>query len=125
KNDIIRFGKKTTQRKNLPAHWDGTASSYRWRKDGRKIYFTDPLRGTVQLFELEWKQAIAVNTLPNIAQISEGQFDITSVVGEVDGSLIVTSTTLTRATEIYRYDLKKKALTAITDVNDNHYNRLA
>lgn len=125
KNDIVLFDKKTTQRKNLTAHWDGTVSSYRWSKDGRKIYFTAPVRGTVQLFEVEWKQAIAGNTLPRITQISEGQFDITGIVGEVDGNLIVTSTTLTRATEIYRYDLKKKALTAITDVNDNHYNRLA
>lgn len=125
KNDIVLFDKKTTQRKNLTAHWDGTVSSYRWSKDGRKIYFTAPVRGTIQLFEVEWKQAIAGSTLPRITQISEGQFDITGIVGEVDGNLIVTSTTLTRATEIYRYDLKKKKLTAITGVNDHHYNRLA
>src|SRR5690606_3281887 len=58
-------------------------------------------------------------------QISEGQFDIGGIVGEVKDGLIVTSTTMTRATEIYTYDLKRKALSPITTVNDDTYNTLA
>lgn len=125
KNDIIVFDKTTTQRKNLTAHWDGTINAYIWSKDGRKIYFTAPVRGTVQLFEINLPKRFTRDAQPEIKQISEGQFDIADIAGEVDGGLIVTSTTMTRATEVYRYDFKKKALAAITKVNDGVYSHLA
>ncbi|MFD2894834.1 S9 family peptidase [Sphingobacterium arenae] len=125
KNDIILFDKATTQRKNLTAHWDGTVNSYIWSKDGRKIYFTAPVRGTVQLFEIALPKNSARNTSSKITQISDGEFDIAGIVEEVDGGLVVASTTMTRATEVYKYDFKKKTLVAITKVNDDIFNDLA
>src|SRR5690606_14819413 len=67
----------------------------------------------------------AQNSQPKVAQLSEGQFDIGGIVGEVDGGLIVTSTTMTRAAEIYKYDFQRKALLSITGVNDAAYERIA
>lgn len=125
KNDIVVFDKATTQRKNLTAHWDGTVNSYIWSKDGRKIYFTAPVRGTVQLFEISIPKRFVRDGQPEIKQISEGQFDVVSILGEIDGGLVVTSTTMTRAAEVYRYDFKKKTLAAITKVNDGVYDHLA
>lgn len=124
KNDLIVFDKRTTKRKNLTAHWDGTVSSYLWSRTSRKIYFTAPVLGTIQLFEVAIPQGTARNATPDIIQISKGEFDITGIIGEVNGDLIVTSTTMTRATEVYRYDIKKRRLTAITNVNDVVYNQL-
>src|SRR5690606_21329329 len=125
KNDIVVFDKATTQSKNLTGQWDGTINSYVWAEDGRKIYFTAPVRGTIQLFEIELPKSFTRNTSTKITQISEGDFDIGSIVGEVEGGLVVTSTTMTRATEIYRYDFRKKGLTAITHVNDGIFSGLA
>lgn len=121
KNDIIIFDKASSQRLNLTAHWDGTVNSFIWSKDNRKIYFVAPSKGTVQLFELTVPTNLKNKSLASIKQISEGNFDITGIVGQVANQLIVTSTKFTRATEIYKYDLANKTLTALTTVNDKMY----
>lgn len=121
KNDIIIFDKASSQRLNLTAHWDGTVNSFIWSKDNRKIYFVAPSKGTVQFFELTVPTNLKNKSLASIKQISEGNFDITGIVGQVANQLIVTSTKFTRATEIYKYDLANKTLTALTTVNDKMY----
>ena len=125
KNDIIVFDKASSQRLNLTAHWDGTVNSFTWSKDNRKIYFVAPAKGTVQLFELIVPTNFKNKSLASIKQISEGNFDITGIVGQVDNQLIVTSTKFTRATEVYRYDLKSKKLTPLTTVNDKMYAQIS
>lgn len=125
KNDIIVFDKASSQRLNLTAHWDGTVNSFTWSKDNRKIYFVAPSKGTVQLFELVVPTNFKNKSLASIKQISEGNFDITGIIGQVDNQLIVTSTKFTRATEVYRYDLKSKKLTPLTTVNDNMYAQIS
>lgn len=121
KNDIVLFDKSSSQRLNLTAHWDGTVNSFIWSKDNRKIYFTAPVKGTVQLFELTVPANLKTKAFPQIQQISSGEFDITGIVGQSDNALIVTSTKLTHAPEVYRYDLSKKELKPVTTVNDELY----
>ncbi|MGJ1365161.1 S9 family peptidase [Sphingobacterium spiritivorum] len=121
KNDIVLFDKSSSQRLNLTAHWDGTVNSFIWSKDNRKIYFTAPVKGTVQLFELTIPANLKTKAFPQIQQISSGEFDITGIVGQSDNALIVTSTKLTHAPEVYRYDLSKKELKPVTTVNDELY----
>ncbi|MGJ1499074.1 S9 family peptidase [Sphingobacterium spiritivorum] len=121
KNDIVLFDKSSSQRLNLTAHWDGTVNSFIWSKDNRTIYFTAPVKGTVQLFELTIPANLKTKAFPQIQQISSGEFDITGIVGQSDNALIVTSTKLTHAPEVYRYDLSKKELKPVTTVNDELY----
>jgi len=121
KNDIIIFDKASNQRVNLTAHWDGTVNSFIWSKDSRRIYFTAPTKGTVQLFELDPPRNTKSKSLPKITQISAGQFDITGITGIAGNSLIVTSTKLTHAPEVFRFDLGTKSLSPITKVNDQLY----
>lgn len=121
KNDIVLFDKSSSQRLNLTAHWDGTVNSFIWSKDNRKIYFTAPVKGTVQLFELTIPANLKTKAFPQIQQISSGEFDITGIVGQSDNALIVTSTKLTHAPEVYHYDLSKKELKPVTTVNDELY----
>lgn len=125
KVDILLFDKGSSQRINLTGHWDGTVNSFIWSKDNRKIYFTAPVRGTVQLFVIEVPSNLKNKALPKVQQISDGQFDISGIVGETDGGLVVTSTTMTRATELFVYHLQQKKLTPITGVNDQIYAGLA
>lgn len=125
KNDIILFDKGSAQRFNLTADWDGTVNSFAWSKDNRKIYFTAAVRGTIQLFEIAVPNKMNQRALPPIQQISEGNFDITGIVAEHKGGLIVSSTKLTRATEIFLYRFKQKDLQPITQVNDAAYAQMA
>lgn len=121
KNDIIVFDKSSSQRLNLTSHWDGTVGSFTWSKDNRKIYFTAAVKGTVQLFSVNVPANFNLKSLPIIEQISEGQFDITGIVGEAKDGLVITSTSMTRATEVYFYDFKTKNRSPLTTVNDKAY----
>lgn len=126
KNDIVLLdpGRPDVKR-NLTAHMDLTINSFVWSKDGRKIYFTAPVKGTVQLFEVAVPPNLMTRDLPVIAQISEGQFDVAGIVGEYDDGLVITSTKMTRATEVYRYSFQDKQLRPITTVNDEAYSQIA
>lgn len=123
KNDIILLDPSSGKRINLTEAWDGTVNSFVWSKDGSKIYFTAPTRGTVQLFAVNLSRR--KKAVPHVQQISDGAFDIGAIVGETEEGLVVTSTTMTRAAEVYLYHLKKRTLAAITHVNDAIFGRLA
>lgn len=121
KVDVILTNPSTGQKLNLTGHWDGTVNSFSWSKDNKKIYFTAPVKGTVQLFAIHIPVNWNNRALPAIEQISEGQFDISGIVGETKEGLVVTMTKMTRATEVFLYDFKTKSLKAITHVNDDKY----
>lgn len=121
KNDILVQDFKSSLVLNLTAHWDGTVNSYKWSKDGRKIFFTAPTKGTIQLFEVEVPTNFMVRSLPLIKQLSDGVFDITGIVGELTDGFVVTSTKMTRAQEVYVFDLKKNDLIPVSTANDAQY----
>ncbi len=110
---ILQNGVKT----NLTKQWDGTVEKYSWSQNGKELYFTAPIDGTIQLF----KVAIPVKGLPQIKQITEGQFDITNIIGQSANLLIVTRTDMNHATEIYSVDLKTGKMAQITHANDALY----
>ena len=117
KQDIIVRVKNRDH--NLTAHWDGTVNSFKWSQDGKTIYFIAPVDGTVQLFQ------VSVNTKskakPKIKQLTKGQFDVNGIVAALDKHLVVTRNSMNEAREIYRFDLKKKKLSALTEVNKAFY----
>lgn len=121
KNDIIIADPTTGEKLNLTSHWDGTVDSYIWSKDNKIIYFVAPTKGTVQLYSVDVPVNLHVRSLPKITQISDGKYDIASIVGENKDGLIVTSTTMTRAAEIFQYSFKTKKIEQITKVNDDLY----
>lgn len=113
KNDIIvRQGDVEI---NLTKHWDGTVNTYKWSNDGSKIYFSAPVKGTVQLFEVDVN--FKTKKLPTIKQITQGQFDIAGLYAIVGHQAIVTKTDMNHAAEIYAVDLKTGALTQLTNEN--------
>ncbi len=116
KNDIIvRRGSKTT---NLTQSWDGTVNTFTWSHDGNRIYFTAPVDGTVQLFEID------ASGRSKPGQITRGDFDITGIVGQAVNELIVTRTDMNHAAELFKVNLANGALTQLTRVNDNAYQKL-
>ena len=121
KNDIIvRQGDVEL---NLTKHWDGTVNTYKWSNDGRKIYFSAPIGGTVQLFEVDVN--LKSKKLPTIKQITKGQFDISGLYAIVGNQAIVTRTDMNHAAEIYSVDLNSGALTQLTNENKAIFDSIA
>ena len=118
KNDIVM--RKGDQQTNLTEHWDGTVSAFRWSNDGKKIYFIAPISGTIQLFEL----TLPKKGLAEIRQITNGQWDVTSMVGQSGNTMAVTRTDMNHAAEIYTVNLKNGDMVQLTHANDAVYTSL-
>ena len=121
KNDLIVSFKG--QNSNLTAGWDGTVDDYLWSADAKKIYFTAAVDGTKQLFEVNFpgltKIAVSVN------QVTNGDFDVNDLVGFSGNSIIVTRSDMNHASELFSFDLKKKAWKQLSNVNTEVFNSLA
>jgi dipeptidyl aminopeptidase/acylaminoacyl peptidase len=121
KNDIIVRNGEIVQ--NLTAQWDGTVNHFKWSVDGKKIFFTAAVEGTIQLFEVDYP-GLSKKT-PVVKQITKGDFDITGMVGQVGNTMVVTRTDMNHAAEIYTVDLKSGQLKQLTFVNDAVYSKLS
>ncbi len=120
KNDIIvRFKGMDI---NLTANWDGTVDNILWSNDGKKVYFTAPVDGTKQLFEVNFPGLTKIAIM--VKQVTNGDFDINDLVGFSGDNIIVTRTDMNHAAEIYSYNLKKKSWLKITKTNDEAYAKL-
>lgn len=120
KNDIaVKNGSVIT---NLTRNWDGTVSHFRWSADGKKIFFTSPKEGTIQLFEVDYPGL--TKKMPVVKQITSGDFDITGITGQAGNSLIVTRTDMNHATEIYSVNLANGQMTQLSHVNDVVYSKI-
>ena len=121
KNDIVVSVKGKSI--NLTADWDGTVDSFIWSTDGKKVYFIAPIDGTKQLFEVNFPKTAKTNLV--VKQLTDGDFDVSDLVGQVGNAIIVARTDMNHAAEIYSYDLKKKLWQQLTHVNTATYSTLA
>jgi dipeptidyl aminopeptidase/acylaminoacyl peptidase len=113
KNDIIVSFKGMNI--NLTANWDGTVESFLWSADGKKVYFKAAIDGTIQLFEVDFPGL--TRKIPVVTQLTNGDFDITGLVGLSGDSIIVTRSDMNHSAEIYSYNLKKKTWLQLSNVN--------
>ena len=121
KNDIIvRFKGMDI---NLTANWDGSVESFKWSPDGKKIYFTAAIDGTIQLFEVNFHGLTKIAV--TVKQVTSGDFDVHAIVGISVDNIIVSRTDMNHAVEIYSYNLKKKTWLQLTKTNDETYSKLA
>jgi dipeptidyl aminopeptidase/acylaminoacyl peptidase len=124
KNDIIV--RLDDNKVNLTANWDGTVNGFYWSNDGKSIFFTAPVLGTVQLFELPLpKRKKGTYQLNEPRQITKGQFDIRGIVGQNEKTLVVGRGDMNHATELYTVDIKKGEMKQLTHENDSYYNSIS
>lgn len=118
KNDIIVNieGKHT----NLTASWDGTVNSFVWQDKGEKIYFIAPIGGTVQLFEID-----VTSKSKQPKQITNGQFDVSGIIGQTKNTLVVNRRDMNHAVELYTVNVENGEMKQLTHVNDATYNSIA
>ncbi|MFZ4679153.1 MAG: S9 family peptidase [Flavobacterium sp.] len=121
KNDIIVSFKGMDI--NLTANWDGSVESFKWSPDGKKIYFTAAIDGTIQLFEVNFPGLTKIAV--TVKQVTSGDFDVHAIVGISDDNIIVSRTDMNHSNEIYSYNLKKKTWLQLTKTNDETYSKLA
>lgn len=121
KNDIKVISKGITS--NLTAQWDGTVNSFIWADDNRNIFFTAPINGTIQLFKVDFPGL--TKKLPVVEQLTDGEWDITGIVGQNGNKLVLTRTSMNRAADLYTYDIETKSWSQLTDVNKTIYDKIA
>ena len=119
KDIVVRIGSTIM---NLTQQWDGTVESFLWSKDGKKIYFTAATNGTIQLFEVDFPGL--TRKMPQVKQLTKGDFDITSIVGQSGNTLVVTRTDMNHAAELYAANPDTGALSQLTHVNDGIYSAI-
>ncbi len=117
KNDIIVHHKGMDI--NLTAGWDGTVDSFTWSADGKKVYFTAAVDGTKQLFEVNFPGLTKIAV--KVTQITDGYFDVNTIVDVAGDKIILERADMNHATEIYSYEPKKKVWAQLTKVNDKFY----
>lgn len=121
KNDIKVISKGIAS--NLTAQWDGTVNSFIWASDKKNIYFTAPVNGTIQLFKVDFPGLS--KKMPVVEQLTDGEWDITGIVGQSGDKLVLTKTSMNRAADLFTYDVETKSWTQITDVNKSIYDTVA
>ena len=107
---------------NLTEKWDGTINSFTWGENGKVIYFVAPVGGTVHIFQIEVPRSN--NMAPKMKQITEGQFDVNGIVGQVGNTLVVNRNDMNHAREIYTLEINSGKLTQLTHVNDEAYSKI-
>jgi dipeptidyl aminopeptidase/acylaminoacyl peptidase len=118
KQDIVVYDGATKQ--NLTAQNDLIhVESFKWSEDDRNIFFIAAVDGTLQLFQVNYPGLTRMAV--GIRQITKGDFDITSIVGQVGNNLVVTRTDFNHATELYTVNLSNQSITQLTHVNDEIY----
>ena len=121
KQDIVvmKDGKKI----NLTAHRDDIhVSSYKWSNDGKSIYFIAPVYGTEQLFTISYN---GINSAkPEIKQLTQGDFDITGIIGQSNNTLVVSRTDMNQAAELYTVDISSGKMKQLTFTNYAVYERI-
>ena len=111
---------------NLTKDWDGTVRSFMWSNDGSKIFFTAPVLGTVQLFEVElpkFKNPKDVESMVSVKspkQLTEGQFDVRGIIGQSGNKLVLSRGDMLNPTELFTFNLKKSGWIQLTSFNEAH-----
>lgn len=122
KNDIVIRDLKSGVKVNLTAAWDESVNSFVFSQDDSKIYFLAVRNATEQLFSVDVKTPSA--TAQSITQITKGQWDVASIIGQSGNKLIVTRTDMNHAAEVYSVDLSTGNMQKLSNINDKIYNHV-
>lgn len=117
---VVMHGKYTI---NLTGHADQIhVDNFKWAEDGRNIFFIAPVDGTLQLFSVN--DIGLTKAIPVIKQLTKGDFNIKSIIGETGQELVVMKEDFNRAAEIFKVNITTGKLTQLTHVNDDIYKNI-
>lgn len=118
KQDLVVVNNGT--RTNLTGLRDDIhVESFKWSTDDRNLFFIAPVNGTLQLFVVDNPGMLM--KVPDVKQITKGDFDIAAIVAQTGDKLIVSRTDINHAAELYTVDINTGSMTQLTHVNDEAY----
>lgn len=120
KNDVMVLEVVNKKKTNLTGKWDGTAESFIWNNNSDKIYFIAPFEGTQQLFDVDVPMKDNVDRIA-VNNITKGKYDISGIVGQAGGEIIVTRCDMNHANELYAVKPKYGDMSQLTHENDKAY----
>lgn len=122
KQDLVLSDGKTrvnlTQQRN-----DIHVESFQWNTRGDTLYFTAPINGTMQLFKVN--NPLQTNTSATITQVTSGDFDVSTIIGEAGRKMVVARNDMNHAGELYKVDINTGAMEQLTHVNDAAYKNIS
>ena len=101
---------------------DINVEGFRWSDDGQHLFFWAAINGTLQLFEVDYTGA--TQKVPEIRQITNGDFDVNGIVGQAGNVLIVSRTDMNHAAELYAVDIGNGNMKQLSYVNDSVYDTI-
>lgn len=114
KQDLVVLSRGITV--NLTAHRDDIhVNSFVWGQDGKSLFFTAPINGTIQLFEV--KNTGNTRMLPPVRQITNGDFDVNGIVGQSGHVLVVSRADMSHPPELFTVNIADGKMTQLTNVN--------
>ena len=109
---------------NLTLHRDDIhVEGFKWSDDGKNIFFWAPINGTLQLFQVDYVGA--TQKIPDIRQVTTGDFDINGIVAQSGNTLIVSRSDMNHASELYTVEISNGNMKQLTHVNDSIYKTIA
>ena len=119
KNDIVVLDWNTKMLHNCTQDWDGTVNDFMWDEKSKKIFFTAAHKGTEQLF-------ICGIEGPGVAEkITQGVWNVASIIGQKESTLFVTRTDMNHAAEIFSVNLVDGEMNQLSHENDAMYNKIS
>ena len=108
---------------NLTAQRDDIhVGGYKWADDGKSLFFTAPINGTSQLFNVTYPGPTKM--MPLITQVTNGDFDINSIIGQKANKLIVSRGDFNHADELYSVDVTNGSMKQLSHINDELYAKI-
>jgi len=108
---LMLFDMELKTKKDITSSIEESAENLTWSKDAKSIFFTNPVQATEQVFE--------VNIFTQkITQITKGEFDFTNITIVDAENLLLTKVSIGMPSTIFSINLKTKAETQISHVND-------
>ena len=108
---------------NLTAQRDDiNVEGFKWSDDNKNIFFWAAINGTLQLFEVNYPGLTRMAV--TIRQITNGDFDISGIIGQSDGKLIVSRTDINHATELFSVQISSGSIIQLTHVNNSFYSSI-
>lgn len=116
---------------NLTKDWDGTVNGFIWADKGQSIFFTAPVNGTTQLFEIGLPQPTRSRSEEGAyssmqpRQITAGMFDVRGIVGQTGATIVVSRGDMNHASELYTVNRISGEMQQLTYENDKFYNSIS
>lgn len=120
KNRLFVMDMATGVKTDLTANWDYTIEDFKWRPDGKAIYFSAYKDGVEPIFSMDVKTR-------KVSTVVEGLYDWHTLIPVGNDALITMRHSMLRPDEVFMVKNTKKGakVTALTDINGELFAQLA